>query len=632
MVKTALQPIKLEELEALLQKRLHSEPLQLAPLQVRCLLKEGTLIVLVEHPESVMPYQKRTFSVLEQTVREQNCLGSSRVLIYMRVLGQKQPYAFHIFELEAATEEIVQQDFVGVEGQDYPEDLSGFEAIAPTEEDAEEALPEDVVENVPLQSQSQEEEEEEKDSAKESLSLLVEEKQAETFDVFEELPEEESVEEEEEEIPAKPKSWLPIIWTGVGISLSVFLASLYVLTRPCVLGECSEIGAAQKLANESANTLQEPESGKAILEAQVQLDRAIELLQSIPFWSKYRGEAQNYLQAYQESSASLEEVVSALQTAAQAAYQSQNTPLQEAQWVEAQQLWQEAIASLKQIPPQSDFYELAQSKIPLYETNLQTINQRLSEEKKAKVDLKLAEEVSRMAEARHGISQSLENWQLAQATWQTAINKLKEIPKHTTSYEQAQEKFKAFSPRLAQARDYKMKEQVAANAYNQGMRLAELAKSAENIDQWSRASYNWRSALNYVKQVPEDTFYYYQAQPLIKSYSKSLEDAEKQLLTAMRVQQARGDLEKTCAGNPRVCFYTLNKNVIKVRLTPAYLSKINQNNEKIQSKKDYQAEVNLRNHVFTLGQALETISEDSRTRVEVYKPDGSLATAYTPEI
>ena len=102
MVKTALQPIKLEELEALLQKRLHSEPLQLAPLQVRCLLKDGTLIVLVEHPESVMPYQKRTFGVLEQTIREHNCLGSSRVLTYMRVLGQKQPYAFNIFEVRSS--------------------------------------------------------------------------------------------------------------------------------------------------------------------------------------------------------------------------------------------------------------------------------------------------------------------------------------------------------------------------------------------------------------------------------------------------------------------------------------------------------------------------------------------------
>ncbi len=630
MVETALKPIKLEDLEALLQKRLHSEPLQLAPLQVRCLLKDGTLIVLVEHPESVMPYQKRTFSVLEQTVREQNCLGSSRVLIYMRVLGQKQPYAFHIFELEtatSATEEIPSQEFMGEQEQDYPEDLSEFEAIASTDEDVEEAFPEDGVEGISPQPQ-----EEETQATQESLSLLVGEKPEENFNVFADLPEQEEVEEEEEEeIEGKSKSWLPLILTGAGISLTVFFASVYVLTRPCVLGECPEIGAAQELANESANTLQAPPSGKAILEAQQQLDKAIELLQSIPFWSKYRGEAQNYLQAYQEVSVGLEEVVNALQIAAKAAYQSQNTPLQEAQWQEAQRLWEEAIASLKQIPPQSAFYELAQSKIPLYETNLQTINQRLSEEKKAKVDLRVAEEAGRTAEARHGISQSLENWQLAQATWQTAVNKLKEIPKHTTSYEPAQEKLRAFLPRLAQARDYKMKEQVAANAYKQGMRLAELAKSAENIDQWSRASYNWRSALNYVKQVPEDTFYYYQAQPLIKSYSKSLEDAEKQLLTAMRVEQARGDLEKTCAGNPRVCFYTLNKNVVKVRLTPAYLSKINQNNEKIQSKEDYQAEVNLRNHVFTLGQALETISEESKTRVEVYKPDGSLATTYTPE-
>ena len=624
MLETAQKPINLEELEALLQQCLHSEPLQLAPLQVRCLLKDGTLIVLIEHPESVMPYQKRTFNVLEETIREYDGLGSGRVLNYMRVLGQKQPYAFHVFQLEKETEITTQQDSVEPQEQEYPEDLSGFEAIAPTKEEEE-------VENITAPHP------EEGEVSKESLSLVAEEKQEENFNVFEDLPEEEEeeveeIEEVEEEVSSKSRPLLPFIITGAGISISVFLGSLYILTRPCVLGECPEINVAQGLANESANTLQQPESGKAILTAQEQLDRAITILQSIPFWSKHHGEAQNYLQEYQVRSLGLEEVVSALQTAAKAAYQSQNTPLSESQWQGAQELWQEAIASLKEIPPRNDFYQLAQSKIPIYETNLQTINQRLSEEKQAKRDIKEVERVSKIAEARHGVAQSLENWQLTQATWQTAVNKLKEIPKHTTSYEKAQERLRGLLPRLAQARDYKMKEQVAANAYKQGMRLAELAKSAENIDQWSRASYNWRSALNYVKQVPGDTFYYHQAQPLIKSYTKSLEDAEKQLLIAMKVQQARGDLEKTCAGKPRVCFYTLNKNVIKVRLTPAYLSKINQTNENIQSEEDYQAEVNLRNHVFTLGQALEAISEESDTRVEVYKPDGSLAVAYSPEV
>ena len=622
MLETAQKPINLEELEALLQKLLHSEPLQLAPLQVRCLLKDGTLIVLVEHPESVMPYQKRTFNVLEEAIREHNVSGSGRVLTYMRVLGQKQPYAFHVFELDAETELTTQEGSVEPKEQEYPENLSEFDAIAPTNEEEEVGNP-----------TVQPPEEEETEVGKESLSLVVEEKQEETFNVFEDLAEEEEVEEEvEEQVTTKPKSLLPFILTGASISITVFLGSLYILTRPCVLGECTEINVAQGLANESASALQQPESGKAILTAQEQLDRAITILKSIPFWSKHHGEAQNYLQEYQVRSLGLEEVVSALKTAARAAYQSQNTPLSESQWQDAQELWQEAIASLKQIPPRNDFYQLAQSKIPIYETNLQTINQRLSEEKQAKRDIKEAERVSKIAEARHGVAQSLENWQLTQATWQTAVNKLKEIPKHTTSYEKAQENMRGLLPRLAQSRDYKMKEQVAANAYKQGIRLAELAKSAENIDQWSRASYNWRSALNYVKQVPGDTFYYHQAQPLIKSYAKSLEDAEKQLLIAMRVQEARGDLEKTCAGKPRVCFYTLNKNVIKVRLTPAYLSKINQTNENIQSKEDYQAEVDLRNHVFTLGQALEAISEKSDTRVEVYKPDGSLAVAYTPEV
>ena len=80
-------------------------------------------------------------------------------------------------------------------------------------------------------------------------------------------------------------SLLPLLVAGAGLSLVVFSSSLYILTRPCVIGQCKAIPEAQELSQRSAITLQKPQSGKEILEAQQQLKEAIQILESIPLCS-----------------------------------------------------------------------------------------------------------------------------------------------------------------------------------------------------------------------------------------------------------------------------------------------------------------------------------------------------------
>jgi hypothetical protein len=84
----------------------------------------------------------------------------------------------------------------------------------------------------------------------------------------------------DEKAQSKP-SLLPLLVAGAGLSLVVFSSSLYILTRPCVIGQCKAIPEAQELSQRSAITLQKPQSGKEILEAQQQLKERFR------FWNRF---------------------------------------------------------------------------------------------------------------------------------------------------------------------------------------------------------------------------------------------------------------------------------------------------------------------------------------------------------
>ncbi len=450
------------------------------------------------------------------------------------------------------------------------------------------------------------------------------------------IPESEVTPEDSfEEKPAPPKtqwkaSLLPLLVAATGLGVVVFCSTLYFLTRPCVIGKCSIIPEAEKLTQKSTQTLQKPESGKAVLEAQAELQQAIGLLETIPPWSSHRTQAQELIQTYQAQAETVDEIVNALKTAARAGYESQNPPHSVSEWIEIQALWREAIAQLEQLPTDSKFHPLAQQKIKAYKTNLAEINQRLLKERQSQGSLEAAKQAAQMAEARQGIAQSLPDWQIAHATWQTAMKRLREIPQGTTAYQEAQQLSALYLPKLAKARDRKTQEQIAANAYNQGVRLAQLATDAQAENQWSAALVHWRNALTYAKQVPSNTYYYGKAQALVKPYQDALRQAQSQLQIAVKVQQARSDLNQTCSGKIQVCSYTIDKKVIKVRLTPAYVQTIRQRANSAQAKGESQVHAGIVNHILTLEKALKVISNNAAIPLELYSADGVLIQTHTP--
>lgn len=606
---TATRPNNLETLEHLLHEGFQSDLLPFVPVQVQCRLKDEMLVVLAQHPATTVPDSQQVFSSIERTIQEQQWSDSHSVKIYLRVEGQKSPYAFYSFKIERP--------------------VSPTTTTTPVEEtldtpDLSDSLPEEATDSHEVETET-------------SQSSEVPPFESTSPHPWDQPIQEENslLEEPPEEIvtPGNSKSkktLLPMVVAGTGLSLFIFLTSLFLLTRPCVVGQCQALSDAQELSQTSLNRLQKPLSGKEVLEAQEQLMEAIRMLQSIPFWSGSYGKAQEQLKVYQAQAKRVEEMVTALQTAARAAHKSENPPHPTARWVEIQGLWREAIARLEELPTNSDLQPLAQQKIKEYKQNLAAANQRLVKERNSQQRLQEAKDAALIAEARQGVAQSLENWQLVYGTWQTAMKRLKQIPQGTTAYEQAQQLSSLYLPKMSSVQDKKTQEQFAVNAYNQGLQLAQLAKNAQLDNQWSVAVVHWRKALTNMNQVPKESFYYSKTQSLVQSYSNALKQAKLKLQLALKVQQTRNDLKQTCTGKVQVCNFGIINNIIKVRLTPAYTKLVKQTANSAQVRGDSNAQSSIVNHILTLGEALEAISDNARMRLEVYDADGTLIQNHVP--
>lgn len=670
MVQTPTKPntLNLQDLEKLLQKRLYSEPLQLVPLQIRCVLKEEILTILIQHPDPALPHPRMVFRILRQMLEDEEITLNYEVLIYLRVHGQKRPYSFHSLKIQSdpdhnlfsvtenSNENLINNDLNNpLNNHESNKETEEFNFNKPVNHGQDRILNPDSSEDnfdlfldkkqifIPNNDNSE-------DSLFEGAPLVKEDLIKEEEDLFPDFgetdpeleynsdlepnefeDEPEFYSSDDSNLAPEPKPWRKGLILGLTTSLALFFGTFYLLTRPCVISQCDAMTEAQQYANTSNQILKQNPSGRAIFEAQKQLQEAISLLEQIPRWSVHHSKAELFLTRYQDKAQTLDNLITALKTASQASTKTQKPPYTVEKWQEVQQDWRSAIARLETIKSDSELYLLAQAKMVEYRNNLNAINGRLNEEAKALEKLKIAQETIKVAQVRQGTAQSLDNWQLVYATWQTAIERLKEIPPSTTVYEKAQKLMNDYSNQIAEVRDKKNKELFAVNAYNQALRLAQLAKNAEMVKQWSASVYHWRNALNYIQQVPQNSFQYNQVQPLLTAYQGALIQAENQLRKTLKLQQAKEDLAQTCKGVTKVCDFTVSDSLIKVKLTPNYIEDIRQTALKAKAQANTNTQIALLDHISTVEQALQIISNNTGLRVEVYEPNNSLAIAYMPK-
>ncbi|HIK27732.1 MAG: hypothetical protein N3E45_16225 [Oscillatoriaceae bacterium SKW80] len=571
----------IEQLGQILQERLQLKFFPNGPLQIKCARREGTLMILGQHPRVVVPDSQQIFAFLEQTVQGLRLEWMQKVELYLRVANEKYPYAFHSFTFATAAAGNVSEEIT--DKQENTELLTGdiwdlSEQVAKPQESSEEVVSQPRIE-----------------------------KRSPIFSVESALV------------------------AGASVTLVMLLVGLYFLNRPCVIGRCKEIQRARQLAQDAVKIIKGEQSQRSPLQAKAQLNEANELLRKIPFWSFYYQEAQGLLQTYEKRAENLAKVIEIQKKGAAAAEKSKNPPHSVETWQDIQSDWRAAIALLEEIPADSELDSWRERKLQEYRANLKAINQRVKTEQLAQKLLKSAKTAARLAEARQGVAQSLESWQLVQATWQTAVKLLSQIPKGTLAEQEAKQLLENYRLKLAESGNRQTTEQMALNTYNRAISAAEQAQKFEQKNQWSQAVKSWRQALSLAQQVPETSNYYLKAQSLVTSYKNYLEAAQSKLQVAVNLQKARDDLKKTCSGSPKVCDYAVTSDLMTVYITSEYRRALRLAALTADKKRDFKTKQKVNNHVQTLQVALEAISNNAGIPISVYDPSGYLIDSYDPQ-
>ncbi len=591
----------LQFIAQILQEQLRAEIPSGEYFQVKCAVKKDQLMILTQHPQGVTSDTENIFVLLEEALQSLLNRHGQHVEIFLRIAGVKLPYAKHSLILKASQAKV--------------EEIREFEVSSENEKAMGGVQQEDKIDNSSPFTASDA-------LMDEQFSTdIPDESQEQPFDPMADAPDLSYYTTLKSKRPIKP------MMLGIVVAaIAVLGGAAYLLTRPCVMSECKEIQTAEGLGKSWQRLIYNAKSESELTTLQQQLVEASTKLKTIPSWSSRYQKAETLATDLSKDSETINKIIKAFSAASLATQKSQ-TPANNLEELKARQdLWRQAIAPIEMISTNNELYGWVQPRLATYRAKLRTVNQQLQVEDKWLQKITAAKDVANVAIKQETTARTLPELQKVQSTWQVAINALTIIPKTSSVYSEVQKLLIEYKPKLVAARDRTTKLQLAAKTYKQAIENAEQAKRYEKQNQWQAAVTYWNQALNTVKQVQQDSLYYTQAQTLIQPYSTSLKQAQAKLQVANSLQQTRTDLEKTCSGEVRVCNYTINDREIIVRITPEYEQALNSS----LSQADKNTVANITNHLQSLQQALDIISDNANLAVVVFDAQGSQIHGHIP--
>lgn len=421
---------------------------------------------------------------------------------------------------------------------------------------------------------------------------------------------------QEEQPSDSPSLFSPLFLLGTILSVLFGVGTFYLLSRPCVIGECKAIAQAEDLAKQATATWQKAPNIQNTAMAETKLNEAVDQLETIPFWSLQRGKAGELAGTYQTQADHFASLKTALEKANQAANLSQKPPHPASTWQKIQTLWQEAIALLEGIPQDSETYKIAQQKLPAYRQNLAAVKNRFTQENLGEEKLKEAEKLAQLATTKEAIAQFPSSWEEIAGYWQQAIKQLNAVLASTVAHEQAQKLLPEYEAKLKAAQERKELEVTGLENYEQAVSASSQAKVFQEKNAWNEAVEYWQKAVDAAEKVPKESTSYTKIQPVLNSYTSALGEAQAKQREMIRLTTANDSLEKICGGSPLVCNYSVTADLITVRFNTEYVQdlKQNANNQRRRS----QLERRLKN----LQAALEKVSNQASIPLEVYDPEG----------
>lgn len=551
---------------------------------VKCAVKNNQLMILTQHPQGVAVDTENIFTVLKEALQiNSREYQQEKIEIYLRVVGVKLPYAKRCLTLEKQ---------YSVKKQDTAEEDFSFSDI----------------EDEPLPDSS-------------ALTYLP---ISETEDSSNSLLAREAVLSEDSQSKSPDLSLKLMIIAVIGVIISATLGGAYVATRPCLITKCKQLKTAQYLNNSYGELVSEIKSEQDLARLQRKIDLAKANLSQISGISPYSQESNRLSLSLSDKSEKIQQVFTAFQ-AARIAQQKSKTPATTLkQLQDRQRLWRQAILPLEAISSDSEIYQFAQKKLKNYRANLRLVNAQLIREDRWSKKITSAKAVSIVAQRRQGTAKTLQDWQKVESTWQVAVNALKPIPVRSSAYADAQELISEFQPRLLAAQNRSTKELMAQETYQKALNAVSLAKRYERKNNWLGAVEQWQIVLNSAKQIANNSLYSVKAEKLIVPASTSLGKAREKLAVYSRMQKTRSDLERTCSGEIRVCTYIIGKEGITVRISPDYEQNLQDSLLEASTQGDTSIIDGVNNHLQTLQQALEAISDNADVPLIVYDAQANI--------
>ncbi len=428
----------------------------------------------------------------------------------------------------------------------------------------------------------------------------------------------------------QPKSRLKGLLIASGIGVGLLGAGGYGLSRPCVMGACPQLQQSQVLAEKSLNVLNGEATGKQILDAQDGLRQSLTQFRSVPFWSTSHGKAQNDLKRYEQQSTMLDITVEGMKKADRASRKTVKQPVSQETWKESKKLWEGAISDLTKVVPSSRAYPLAQQKLVEYQKKLDVINQNITSEVGSDKILANVKLLGTTLTAKQAENKTLEDWQASQKSWTKFNEQIAEIPSDVTAYPEAQKLLKDYQPQIAGVNDKLDKEKKNTEIYEKAQADAAVAKKTAEAKKPEESLASWNRAISTLQNIPRDSIYLPKAEALTAEYTKAMKQTEVTVVGEKKSSQAAEALKRVCEGQLKVCSYKVVINKISVTLLPEYAKTVRQRASDANKEADRNAQVGLRKHVDSLGDALETVSNASEIPLHLFSDSGKLLQVYSP--
>jgi len=416
---------------------------------------------------------------------------------------------------------------------------------------------------------------------------------------------------------------------GLGLGLGILVMGLYGLSDPCITGTCPPLSQAKVLINSSLLAL-DADSSSSLFATKQKLSEARVQLHSIPWWSPYRTQANALDSEAQTILREIDLLNAAIASGNQATLLMQKSSLSIPEWQTVQALLRKSIEQLKQLPANSQFQSFAIAKRQQHEKKLLTSNQRLQQEQLANVIYEEGMKIGRAAKVQENMAQSIDDFDKISATWKKAIQSLENISQGTTSYDKTSKILDLYGQKY-KAIDARKKNEALANLnLQQAIQEAQIAEKSEQSQQWSLAVSHWKDALVYLKQVPDNSFQSTKAKSLLIQYNLSLNKAQENFRNANRLQLIKNNLAKICSQENQACNYSIDKNMIKVKLTSSYLQQIWDLSIQAKLNANIKEQAKILNHLARLEQSFQMISNQAKIPLAVYNFKGNLMTTYRP--